>query len=99
MQHALVNINKRGLLGEGIAWSLPPGWLAPLHSSFLWLLQEEEGVSFDTSKHWSAVGAGDPVLRYLEPSPKVSSWTQQQQGSVSPTSSSEGVRLVEIIYK
>ena len=72
-------INKPRLLDEGIAQSLLSGWLAPLHSSFLWLLQEEEGVSFDTSKRWSAVGAGDPVLRYLESSPEDSSWTQQQQ--------------------
>ena len=52
------------------AWSLPLGWLAPLHTSFLWLLQEEEGVSFDSSKRWPTVGAGDPVLRYLESSPE-----------------------------
>ena len=61
------------------AQSLPLGWLAPLHTSFLWLLQEEEGVSFDSSKRWSTVGTGDPVLRYLESSPEDSSWTQQQQ--------------------
>ena len=81
------------------ARSLPLGWLAPLHTSFLWLLQEGEGVSFDSSKRWPTVGSGDPVLRCLKSSPRESSWTQQQQGSVSPTSSSEGVRLVEIIYK
>ena len=32
------------------ARSLPLGWLAPLHTSFLWLLQEGEGVSFDSLK-------------------------------------------------
>ena len=41
-----------------------------MHTSFLWLLQEEEGVSFDSSKRWPTVGAGDSVIRYLEPFPR-----------------------------
>ena len=46
--------------------SLLSGGGKPPHSSFLWLLWEEEGVSFDTSERQSAVGVGDSGLYCLD---------------------------------
>ena len=91
-------IDSPRLLIEGICPDLPLGWLTLLPTTSLWLLQEGVGDLLVSFKALANEALGDSVLRHFAFFPQRILLGLSSSSSVSLSTSSEGVRLVEAIY-